>query len=80
MVPAQKHPNNPVLRHGPEGAPDHGHAESREGTPARRTGPPACGSVNSGPNHRSAASFTAGCGDPRSQFRGFTFRRSHCFA
>jgi hypothetical protein len=26
MVQAQKHPENPVLRHGPEGAPDHGHA------------------------------------------------------
>lgn len=26
MVQAQKHPANPVLRHGPPGAPDHGHA------------------------------------------------------
>src|SRR5689334_199743 len=26
MVPATKHPENPVLRRGPEGAPDHGHA------------------------------------------------------
>lgn len=26
LVPATKHPNNPVLRRGPEGAPDHGHA------------------------------------------------------
>src|SRR3954469_1794739 len=26
MVQAQKHPDNPVLRHGPQGAPDHGHA------------------------------------------------------
>ena len=26
MVPATKHPGNPVLRRGPEGAPDHGHA------------------------------------------------------
>lgn len=26
MVQAEKHPENPVLRHGPEGAPDHGHA------------------------------------------------------
>jgi hypothetical protein len=26
LVPAQKHPENPVLRRGPEGAPDHGHA------------------------------------------------------
>ncbi|MDB6120009.1 MAG: hypothetical protein JWO08_3790, partial [Verrucomicrobiaceae bacterium] len=26
MVQADKHPANPVLRHGPEGAPDHGHA------------------------------------------------------
>jgi hypothetical protein len=26
MVQAQKHPANPVLEHGPEGAPDHGHA------------------------------------------------------
>jgi len=26
MVPAQKHPANPVLRHGPEGSPDYGHA------------------------------------------------------
>ncbi|MCB1088206.1 MAG: hypothetical protein KDM63_14245 [Verrucomicrobiae bacterium] len=25
-VPAEKHPANPVLRRGPEGAPDHGHA------------------------------------------------------
>jgi hypothetical protein len=26
LVPATKHPENPVLRRGPEGAPDHGHA------------------------------------------------------
>ena len=26
MIPATKHPENPVLRRGPEGAPDHGHA------------------------------------------------------
>ena len=26
MVTADKHPANPVLQHGPEGAPDHGHA------------------------------------------------------
>jgi hypothetical protein len=26
MVTADKHPANPVLKHGPEGAPDHGHA------------------------------------------------------
>jgi hypothetical protein len=26
LVPATKHPDNPVLRRGPEGAPDHGHA------------------------------------------------------
>ena len=26
MVTADKHPANPVLRRGPEGAPDHGHA------------------------------------------------------
>ena len=26
LVPATKHPANPVLRRGPEGAPDHGHA------------------------------------------------------
>jgi hypothetical protein len=26
MVPADKHPANPVLRRGPEGSPDHGHA------------------------------------------------------
>ena len=26
LVPAVKHPENPVLRRGPEGAPDHGHA------------------------------------------------------
>src|SRR6188768_2503898 len=26
MVPATKHPENPVLRRGPEGTPDHGHA------------------------------------------------------
>jgi hypothetical protein len=26
MVQADKHPANPVLRHGPEGSPDHGHA------------------------------------------------------
>ncbi len=26
LVAAQKHPENPVLRRGPEGAPDHGHA------------------------------------------------------
>src|SRR5947208_779400 len=26
MVPATKYPENPVLRRGPEGAPDHGHA------------------------------------------------------
>ena len=26
MVQADKHPANPVLKHGPEGAPDHGHA------------------------------------------------------
>ena len=26
LVPATKHPGNPVLRRGPEGAPDHGHA------------------------------------------------------
>ena len=26
MVQAQKHPANPVLRRGPEGSPDHGHA------------------------------------------------------
>lgn len=26
LVPATKHPDNPVLKRGPEGAPDHGHA------------------------------------------------------
>src|SRR5579862_5003521 len=26
LVEAQKHPENPVLRRGPDGAPDHGHA------------------------------------------------------
>src|SRR6186713_1302674 len=26
LVPATKYPGNPVLRRGPEGAPDHGHA------------------------------------------------------
>ena len=26
MTRADKHPANPVLKHGPEGAPDHGHA------------------------------------------------------
>src|SRR5687768_975855 len=26
LVPATKHPGNPVLRRGPQGAPDHGHA------------------------------------------------------
>lgn len=26
LVPAEKHPDNPVLRRGPAGAPDHGHA------------------------------------------------------
>ena len=26
LVPATKHPENPVLRRGPEGSPDHGHA------------------------------------------------------
>ncbi len=43
LVPAQKHPENPVLRRGPEGAPDHGHTRCSTERSSRKTASSACG-------------------------------------